>query len=172
LSASDPERPPAMDSHEAFIGIGSNIDPERNLPRALQLLSECVDLKEVSTAWKTPPVGTNGPYFLNAAVWVASDLPSDDLKEHILCQIEAGLGRVRTSDKNAPRPIDLDIIIYDGILLDQNLWNYAHLAVPMSELIPNYQHPVTGEKLVIAAERMRRNSLLLNKPDLFISATS
>jgi 2-amino-4-hydroxy-6-hydroxymethyldihydropteridine diphosphokinase len=115
-----------------------------------------VTVQSVSSAWETPPVGTNGPAFINAAVIITTDLTADSLKQQVLRSIETKLGRVRTKDRFAPRPIDLDIVIFNGELLDLELWEQAHLALPTAELLPDYSNPITGETLSQAAERLTK----------------
>ncbi len=84
-------------------------------------------------------MGTTGPDFLNLALLVTTSLEAGELKEKVLRPLEAQLGRLRSADKNAPRPIDLDIIIFDDLLLDPNLLLYAHRAVPVAEILPDYR---------------------------------
>jgi 7,8-dihydro-6-hydroxymethylpterin-pyrophosphokinase len=57
------------------------------------------------------------------------------------------MGRVRSADKNAPRPIDLDIILFDGQLLDSTIWNFAHRAVPVADIQPELSSD-SGETLI------------------------
>jgi len=56
------------------------------------------------------------------------------LKMEVLTPLEAQMGRLRSGDKNAARPIDLDIILFDRLILDPTLWHLAHRAVPVSEI--------------------------------------
>ncbi len=71
----------------------------------------------------------------------------------MLRPLEARLGRVRNQDKNAPRPIDFDIITVDGQLYDPLLWQYSFRAVPVAELLPDLSSE-TGERLAEAARRL------------------
>jgi 2-amino-4-hydroxy-6-hydroxymethyldihydropteridine diphosphokinase len=138
------------------LSLGSNIEPQKNIPAALELLSREVGVEQVSTAWWTPAVGSDGPNFLNAAVRIRTDYPSEVLKKRVLRKIEEELGRVRTRDKYAPRTIDLDILIYDGIEFEKRIWTLAFLAVPLAEILPDYQNRDTGESLAEAAERLKK----------------
>ncbi|MDT4761783.1 2-amino-4-hydroxy-6-hydroxymethyldihydropteridine diphosphokinase [Sphaerochaeta sp. PS] len=125
--------------HGICLLLGSNIEPEDNLPRAIVLLQKHLCLIQTSSVWESRAVGSDGPNFLNAAVLATTSLDADTLRLHLLRPLEAQLGRVRTSDKNAPRTLDIDLIIYDQKLLDPSLWKYAHLALPVSELLPTYR---------------------------------
>ncbi len=140
--------------HLVYLGLGSNISPQRNIPRAIQLIKEAVQVITISKIWNTPAVGTEGPNFLNAAIAVQTDLSPERLKSEVTRRIEDQLGRVRTEDKNAPRPIDIDILIYDHRLFDPQIWTLVHLAVPLAELVPSYIHPETGETLAQTAQRL------------------
>lgn len=121
-----------------LISIGSNIQPENNIPKAVHYLEEWFGAIETSNVFETPPVGTVGKNFLNLAVAIHTTMPVEALKYNVLRQIEARLGRVRTANKNDPRTIDLDTVVYHGSLLDPDLFLYAHLAVPVAELAPDF----------------------------------
>lgn len=148
-----------------FIALGSNIDAplaktgdyrEHNLRRAVQLLAERCRLLAVSPVYETLPVGTiDQPNFLNAAALIETDLSPAALKADVLQVVERSLGRRRTTDRNAPRTIDLDIALYgrrvtevgDRRIPDPEILRYAHLARPLADLAPTLTHPETGETL-------------------------
>jgi len=88
------------------------------------------------------------------------------LKERFLRPLEAQLGRVRTADKNAPRTIDIDIVIWDADLLDLDVWKYAYAAVPVAELLPCQQSEETGEYLEQAAARLNRSTHMCARPEV------
>lgn len=142
--------------HAAILIIGSNIQPEKNIDRVLDLLRERITLVELSSIWQTEPVGTVGPYFLNLAARVITELEAESLKWSVLREIEEQMGRVRTADKYAPRPIDLDIVLFDGEVLDNGLWERGYIALTVAELEPGLIHPLTGERLDEVAKRLRR----------------
>ncbi|HBA92820.1 MAG TPA: hypothetical protein DCZ08_14125, partial [Anaerolineaceae bacterium] len=77
-------------------------------------------------------------------------------------------GRVRTADKNAPRTIDLDIIVYDEQVLDPNLWKRDFLAIPISELRPDLEVPGEGITLNQVAQSLRTSSTAVPRLDLTI----
>ena len=99
-----------------LISLGSNVDRETNLPEALRALQQHPELTVVDTSciFESPSVGGDYPPFYNAAVVVETELGPDILKA-ALRGIEAGLGRIRTDDKNSPRQIDLDVVLFDDI---------------------------------------------------------
>lgn len=160
-----------------FITLGSNIDADKNLPAAVRLLAdhEGITVRRVSRVYRSPAVGADGKVnpdqddFLNAAVLIDTDLPILKLKKNILRQIEAQLERVRTKDKFAPRTIDLDIALFgsdtlgliieepDGsgetVFPDPDITRFAHVALPLADLDPAFEHPLTGEALGVIAAR-------------------
>ena len=141
-----------IEEHQVIVGLGSNISPAENLKSALYLLSRYAPIEAISEVWQTSAVGSKGPDFLNAAVIISTPLSDADLRNQILRPIENLLGRVRTKDPNAPRTIDLDIVIIDGELIDQDLWKYAHVCVPVAQLLPDFHNSVTGESIRIIAD--------------------
>jgi len=159
-------RPSTRPHRRAYIGLGSNIKPPENLIYALQKLAEHVYVEEVAKTWESPAVGSHGPNFLNTAAAIRTQLPPELLKTLVLRRIEQELGRVRTANKNAPRTIDLDILVYDECILDPHVWTDAFVAVPLAELLPNLQHPETGETLAQIAQRLYAHTPLTLRPEL------
>jgi 2-amino-4-hydroxy-6-hydroxymethyldihydropteridine diphosphokinase len=157
--------------HQVVIGLGSNISPAENLKSSLYLLGRLVPIEAVSGVWQTPAVGSPGPDFLNAAVLISTQLAVAELQNEILRPIENLLGRVRTKDPNAPRTIDLDILIFDGQMIDQDLWKYAHMGLPVAEILPTYTDPLSGDQAIIIAERLRKLSTI-KKTSLELHRTS
>ena len=146
--------PKTSKEHQVYIGIGSNISPEANVRRAIALLRKEVNVEAISTIWESPPAGGSGPNFLNAAILIRTVLDEEDLRNQVLRRIESQLGRIRTADQNAPRTIDLDILIFNGRVVDEEIWLRAYLAQPLSELVPDLSHPQNGETLRQIAERL------------------
>ena len=139
---------------QACLLLGSNIAPEQNLPRAVALLRQYVEVTDASLVWETPAVGSSGPNFLNAAVLVCTPLQPEQLKKQVLDAIEARLGRVRSADKYAPRPIDIDLVAWDCQVTDPDVWRFAHAALPVSEVLPCDLQSDRGESLAQTAARL------------------
>ena len=79
------------------------------------------------------------------------------LKEKCLSHIEEILGRVRQKDKNAPRTIDIDIVVFNDIILESNIFCQEHLALPLSELLPDLRLIENGPKLTETALDLHKN---------------
>ena len=130
-----------MTLNEAVLSIGSNICPKDNIEKCVQLLGEHTKIEKVSNVWKTCAIGSKGPDFLNASVQILTSLTKDQLKKDEIGRIETLLGRVRSQDKNAPRTIDLDIILFNNRVMDDSLWRCLFIALPVSEIKPDIRHP-------------------------------
>lgn len=161
--------------HQAYLCLGSNIQPEENLRRAIQLLREAGQVQAFSQCFETLAVGSDGklhadqPSFLNMALCIATPMESSALKSEVIASIERALGRVRTADKFAPRPIDLDIIVFDGEVLDPNLWRRVYIALPFSELLPDLVNPQSGETLRQVAGRLLAKEQAFPRPEVVFS---
>ena len=158
------------DLHRAYLNIGSNIQPEANLPRAVEMLRAHGQLRAVSQAWETHAVGSDGPNFLNLCALFLTPLSAGDLKAEVINPIEDQLGRIRSADRNAPRTLDLDIALYDDTPLHLSNWDSAFLLVPLAELAPDLPHPVTGEPLRKAAQRALHETWIIPRPDVIAAA--
>lgn len=109
------------DNHfeDAYIAVGSNIEPERNISAALALLRDHVRVTAVSTFYRTAAIDRpDQPDFLNGVFAVRTAVGPRVLKFDILHGIERQLGRVRTTDKYAARTIDLDVVLYGQEVID------------------------------------------------------
>ncbi len=134
----------------AYVGIGSNVEPEKNIPSSLRALSEHSRLTGVSTFYLTRTLGSgDDPPFYNGAARVETDLPPREFKFDVLKKIEDDLGRVRGRDRYAPRTIDLDLVLYDSLVVrepglvlpDPDVVTRAFLAMPLLELDPSLVLP-------------------------------
>jgi len=153
--------------HRIYLGLGSNIEPVENLSRAIELLTLSVTIEAMSSVWETPAVGSPGPNYLNLAMEVKSALAPDELKENVLRKIESQLGRKRSSDKNAPRTVDIDILIADDQLIEPALYQHAYLTVPLAELIPNFScQELSNETLAQLARRLSQQIPIKKRTDL------
>jgi dihydroneopterin aldolase/2-amino-4-hydroxy-6-hydroxymethyldihydropteridine diphosphokinase len=148
-----------------FISLGSNIEPEANLKRAIALIGQRCTILAVSHAYRTPPQGlVNQADFLNLAVKITTDLDTVTLKHTVLDWIERELKRVRDpNNKNAPRTIDLDISLWNDEVFDygekpwhvpdKDILRFAHVALPLAEIAPDYVHPTEHVALKMIAGR-------------------
>ena len=105
--------------HTAYIGLGSNLgESEDTLYRALDDIAALPDtsVQQVSDLYRTAPVDSSGPDYINAVAQLTTALSAADLLQ-ALQAIELSHGRVRPYH-NAPRTLDLDILCYDDLVQD------------------------------------------------------
>jgi 2-amino-4-hydroxy-6-hydroxymethyldihydropteridine diphosphokinase len=164
--------------NQVLVSLGSNIEPEINLPEAVRRLARRCHLVAVSPVYETTPVGTrNQANFLNAAALIETELIAVEFKSKVLAVIEDELGRVRTGDKNAPRTIDLDISLFNDQVLETAGWcipdpdilKFSHVAKPLAEVAPRYRHPVTGQSMEEIADSLPE-SVLAERPDVVLQS--
>ena len=144
----------------AYLSLGSNVEPEKNLPAALRLLAGEVRILGVSRVYATEPIGPPGqPDFLNAAVSITTERGPAELKRGVLRPIEARLDRERSGNPYEPRTIDLDLLWWDssgGSVIEPDLLTRRHLARPLADIAPDLVHPETGESIRELADRLVR----------------
>jgi 2-amino-4-hydroxy-6-hydroxymethyldihydropteridine diphosphokinase len=122
-------------TNTCIIGIGSNIDAEKNIHEMLQILAEKVDIVKVSSFIKTKPIGIeNQSEFTNGAVKIKTSLSREDLTV-LLKAIEDQMGRDRTAPKFGPRNIDLDIVVWNGEIVDDDYYTRDFLQKSVNELL-------------------------------------
>lgn len=147
----------------AFVGVGSNIEPEVHVVEGLRRLGAAVRLAAVSTFYRTAPVGAPGtPWFANGVVRVETELGPRALQFEVLRGIEAGLGRVRGPDRNAPRTLDLDLLLLGEAVVSEadfrlpapELYERAFVALPLLELAPGLVLPGDGRSLAEVSSGM------------------
>lgn len=156
-----------MDSlHLAYLNLGSNIQPETHLVRAVELLHNYGKALKVSNAWESKSVGAEGPNYLNACVSFRTEFMQVELKERVIRPIEAELGRTRSENKYAPRTIDIDIVLFDDQPYNDKFWQYAFVIVPLAEIYPEYQNPLLQENIVQTAARLRAEVWMEARPEV------
>jgi 2-amino-4-hydroxy-6-hydroxymethyldihydropteridine diphosphokinase len=139
----------------AYVGLGANLgDREATLRRAVDLLGDVagVSVVGVSALRETHPVGVlDQPRFLNGAVAVETELAPRELLDALL-EIERGLGRVRDGERWGPRTVDLDLLVYGDVGVDEPGLRVPHPRLherrfalePLSDLDPTLEIPGRG----------------------------
>lgn len=155
--------------HQAYLNLGSNIQPEVNLVKAIQLLREYGEIKKISSAWESKSVGMQGPNYLNSCLLFMSPFVPVALKENIIRPIEAKLGRARSNNKYTPRTIDIDIILFDEKPYNYRFWNYAFVIVPLAEIHPTYRNPFTKQDITQTATQIRKDVWIEIRPEVLSS---
>jgi 2-amino-4-hydroxy-6-hydroxymethyldihydropteridine diphosphokinase len=145
---------PVGESVTAYIALGTNLgDRRQQLDDALALMGAVVQIDAVSNIHETEPVGyADQPKFLNMVARIRTDLPARELMRALL-EIETALGRER-SFRNAPRVIDLDMLLYDDVVMADDLVHLPHprmherafVLKPLLEIAPDAKDPRTGQR--------------------------
>lgn len=139
--------------YEAALGLGANIgDPRANLSQALSSIDAACDIviQSVSRLYETPPWGDiDQPKFLNACALIKTSLTPHALLDFCL-KLELEMGRTRER-RWGPRTIDIDVLFYDNILIDEprlqiphpRMCERAFVMMPLAEVAPH--HTIAGQ---------------------------
>ena len=139
-------------THTAYIGIGSNLGiPGKNCTEAIEKISADHDIKIISKSsfYKTAPIGDiEQDWFINSVIRINTKLNPKELLLALL-NIESEMGRIR-KEKWGPRLIDLDLLFYDKLILNQEGITLPHpeiqkrnfVLVPLNEISENLTHPI------------------------------
>ncbi len=138
-----------------YLGIGSNLgDREANLKGALDALSGQVEIEKISSIYETEPVGyAEQPWFLNLVCRGETGMEPLDLLS-LAKRIEAQMGR-QESFRNAPRPVDIDIIFFDDRMIETEGLIVPHprvgergfVLIPLAQIAPELIHPGNGKSI-------------------------
>ena len=123
-------------SHTVVIGVGSNIDPEKHIDLAKERIAKDHSLLKESTRLQTEPVGyTDQADFINCCFLVQTESSQEDFNSY-LHAVEDELGRVRTGPRFGPRTIDLDIAVWNGSVVDTDIYERSFLKNGVLEVLP------------------------------------
>ena len=123
--------------NRVVIGVGSNIDPDENIARARDKIAAEFFLLDESRWVETKPVGiSEQANFINGALLIETRLARDELKAR-LRELETQLGRVRAANRDEPRPIDLDIVVWNGEVVDSDVHERAFLREAVLDVLPD-----------------------------------
>lgn len=153
---------------KAYIAIGSNIDPETNVKKALLLLKNRMRITKLSTVYLTKAIPPTQPDYYNCVVETITNLDPVHIKFEILRKIEEELGRVRGIDKYSPRTIDLDLVLYGNLVINKNdlilpdpeIEKRAFIAIPMYELNNDLVIPGLNKALKEIVKKFTKNEMI------------
>lgn len=133
----------------SFLSLGSNIEPEHNLRLAVAALRKRFGEVELSPVYRTAAVGFQGPDFLNAIARIDCDLDPFALHRW-LHDLEEAQGRDRRDSRFSNRPLDIDIVYFDDLVLDgpgelqlpRPELRHAFVLKPMVDIAPKFVDPI------------------------------
>lgn len=137
-----------------YLSLGSNLDPRRYLPAALDELRARFGPLQVSPAYRTGSVGFEGADFVNLAVGLDTELSPQDLNDW-LHALEDRHGRRRDVPRYSDRTLDVDIVFYDDLVtegpghlkLPRDELKHAFVLRPIADIAPQLHHPVSGRSM-------------------------
>ena len=136
-----------------FLGLGSNIEPEKHLDITLHKLVATFGDLDLSQFYRTAAIGFDGQSFINMAAGFETAFSVQEVTD--FCQkIEREVGRRRESEiPGGSRCIDIDLLLFESVSSDDDLpeprsdiREFAYAAVPLAELIPDWRHELTGDQ--------------------------
>jgi len=137
-----------------YLGLGSNVDPEENLRFGVNELRRRYGDLVISSTYQNAAVGFEGDDFWNLVVGFESDDGPASIHDEI--EVIHGLaGRQRGTDQYSSRPLDIDLLLYGDLVIDEppmllprsDVLAYSFVLRPLSEIAPGFVHPATGRKL-------------------------
>jgi len=148
-------------SARVYVSLGSNLNRETKIRQAVAMLREHFGRIELSPVYDSAAVGFDGSNFLNLVAGFDTELGIEDVAS-IFRDIEDRLGRDRTLPKFASRPIDLDILVYDDLVLDipgvhiprPEILHNAFVLKPLQDIAPDSLHPEKGESYAALWQQM------------------
>jgi 2-amino-4-hydroxy-6-hydroxymethyldihydropteridine diphosphokinase len=137
---------------KVYLGLGSNIDPEKNLRLGIGELGARFGILELSNVYRSAAVGFDGDDFLNLVAGLESDVSPAQLHA-VLMEIHSLAGRMRSASRYSPRTLDIDLLLYDDLVLDEppiriprsDILKYSFVLGPLAEIAPQLRHPETGK---------------------------
>jgi len=152
---------------QLYLGLGSNLnDRYANLRQAIAKLNEHLTITAISPVYATEAWGdTDQPSFLNVCLAASTSLSPHEVL-HLAKRIEGEMGRQPTH-RWGPRLIDIDILFYDRLVMRDETLTIPHpylaerafVLAPLADLIPDFQHPVTGETIQQLFDRLNTSGV-------------
>jgi 2-amino-4-hydroxy-6-hydroxymethyldihydropteridine diphosphokinase len=141
-------------AHQVYMGIGSNVGNKReNFFEALSRLAKLPDTKIIkeSSLYESEPLGDSQDWYVNGAIEIETKFKPDMLLKKFK-NIERAMGRKKVKKRWGARIIDLDILLYDALVLKKKNLRIPHpempnrkfVLVPLSEIAPQVVHPELG----------------------------
>ena len=134
-----------------FISIGSNIEKERYIRQGVAQLAQAFSGITLSSVYESESVGFDGSNFYNLVCSARTELSVSDVTK-ILRQIEVDNGRDRSAKKFSSRTLDLDLLLYDNLVIDEpvvlpreEIDKNAFVLWPLAEIAPQLIHPTLNQ---------------------------
>jgi 2-amino-4-hydroxy-6-hydroxymethyldihydropteridine diphosphokinase len=138
----------------AWLGLGSNVNAETNIRAGIGELADRFDSVVLSPVYTSKAIGFSGDDFINLVARVETTMPPLELRDY-LRDLEDRHGRKRDVPKFSDRSLDIDILIYDDLVVYSpkleiprfEILKFAHVLKPLADLDPSLVHPVERRTL-------------------------
>ncbi len=136
---------------KVYLGLGSNVEPQKHLRLGIRELARRFGVLELSNIYKNAAVGFDGDEFMNLVVGLEADLSPAEVQT-IVEDIQTLADRQRGGSRYAPRTLDIDLLLYDNLVLDEppvrvprsDILKYSFVLGPLAEIAADLRHPETG----------------------------
>ena len=133
----------------AYLGMGSNVHPERHIKVAIKAIIHTFEDAEISPIYQSTAVGFQGDDFINLVARIRTDLKPTELR-YFLRTLEESHGRDRDSPKWSDRTLDIDILLYGDLVINSEylelprpeILHFAHVLKPLADIAPDLVHPI------------------------------
>ena len=135
-----------------YLGLGSNVDPHKYLRLGIRELGAQFGVLELSNVYRSKAVGFEGEEFLNLVVSLETEMSPLEIHE-VIEKMHVAAGRQRGESRYAPRTLDIDLLLYDDLVLREaplslprvDILKYSFVLGPLAEIAPDLRHPETGK---------------------------
>lgn len=139
---------------KVYLGLGSNVDPQKHLRLGIRELSRRFGVLELSNIYRNKAVGFEGEDFLNLVAGLETSCSAGEVLESI-DELHAMANRQRNETRFSPRTLDVDLLLYGGQIIDSgrvhvprsDILKYSFVLGPLAEIAPQLRHPETGKTI-------------------------
>lgn len=140
-----------MNMAKIYLGLGSNVEPQRHLRLGIRELAKHFGVLELSNLYRNAAVGFDGDEFINLVVGLESDASPMEV-HNIIEDIHVLAKRHRGESRFAARTLDIDLLLYGDLILNKapvrvpraDVLKYSFVLGPLAEIAPNLRHPESG----------------------------
>ena len=139
---------------KVYLGLGSNVEPQKYLRLGMRELSRRYGVLEVSNIYRSKAVGFAGEDFLNLVAGLDTEATPEEIHDSIE-ELHVLANRQRGESRFSPRTLDIDLLLYGDRVIDSgpirvpraDVLKYSFVLGPLAEIAPNFKHPQTGKTI-------------------------
>jgi 2-amino-4-hydroxy-6-hydroxymethyldihydropteridine diphosphokinase len=138
----------------AYLSLGSNIEPQKNLAVAVKELERRFGELDKSCVYRSRAYGFDGDDFLNLVVGLDTELLPIEIYDQIE-ELQQAAGRNRRARGFSSRTLDIDLLLYGGLVVNEppirlprsDVLRFGFVLGPLAEIAPDLEHPETGQSI-------------------------